>query len=387
MLPHLGRPVRAGGGRSGLVASAAVTWALGAEDARGPAVLLDGGAEAYPRMLAAIAAAETAVWLEVYAFAYDRVGERFVAALSEAARRGVRVTVVLDGWGSAADGADVAALLRAAGCEARIYNRLASLLAGRFRRNHRKLLVVDDAVAFAGGINVGAEYGDPEAPLAPRWKDLALELRGPVAAWLGERLRGRRAPPPPGPVRVHLSGLGGGRRLRRRYLKAIGAARRSLLVAHAYFLPDRRLVRSITAAARRGVAVTLVLPGLSDIPLARAASRRLYRRLLRAGVHIHEWTDTVLHAKAAVADGRRLLVGSFNLDPFSLKNLETLVEVDAAAVARAGEAWMERLVAGSRLITAERLERGSRLQRWALDAVGLWVLRGAHLVARLLGRR
>jgi cardiolipin synthase len=358
-----------------------------AREVRPVAALLDGGAEAYPRMLDAIARARDTVRLEVYSFAHDAVGHRFVEALTAAARRGVRVAVVLDGWGSAADGAVVSERLSAGGCEVAIYNRLAALLAGRFRRNHRKLLLVDDAVAFLGGINIGLDYGDPANPGGPRWRDLALEIDGPVAAALAARLRGRRSPTPAGPVHVHLSGLGGGRRLRRRYLKAIGAARRSLTIAHAYFLPDQRLVRSITAAARRGVAVTLVLPGRSDVPLAGAASRRLYRRLLRAGVQIREWSETVLHAKAAIADGRRLLLGSFNLDPFSLKNLEALVEVDDVDVARAGEAWMERLVAGSRLITAERLERGSRLQRWALDAVGLWVLRGAHLVARLLGRR
>jgi len=299
----------------------------------------------------------------------------------------VRVAVVLDGWGSAADGARISDLLRGAGCEVAIYNPLSSLLAGRFRRNHRKILLVDDAVAFVGGINVGVEYGDPSAPDEPRWRDLALELSGPVVAWLAARLRGRRFPPPGGPVRLHLSGIGGGGRLRRRYLKVIGGARRSLSIAHAYFLPDRRLVRSITAAARRGVAVTLVLPGRSDVPLARAASRRLYRRLLRAGVAIHEWTETVLHAKAAVADQRRLLVGSFNLDPFSLKNLETLVEVDDPATARAGEAWIERLAAGSRPIAMEDLASGSRLERWILDGLGLLAMRAANAIARLLALR
>jgi cardiolipin synthase len=146
-------------------------------------------------------------------------------------------------------------------------------------------------------------------------------------------------------------------------------------------------VRSITAAARRGVAVRLVLPGLTDIPLARAASRRLYAQLLRAGVTIHEWTETVLHAKAAVADGRKLLLGSFNLDPFSLKNLETLVEIDEPTVVAAGAAWMERLAARSTAVTLRDLEASSRLRRRMLDALGLWVLRAAHRIARLVGRR
>ncbi|HET9597404.1 MAG TPA: phospholipase D-like domain-containing protein [Anaeromyxobacteraceae bacterium] len=353
----------------------------------GDVALLDGGPAAYPRMLAAIAAAAHHVRLEVYAFAHDGVGRRFVEALAAAARRGVRVAVVIDGWGSAADGREVAALLRDAGCEVAVYNPLAALLAGRFRRNHRKILLVDDAVAFLGGINVGDAYGRPGEPGGARWLDLALEIRGPVAVWLAERLAHRRAPAPPGPLRVHLSGLGGGRALRRRYLKALGAARAEVRIAHAYFLPDRRLVRSITAAARRGVAVTLLLPGVSDVPFARAATRRLYRQLLRAGVRIHEWQETVLHAKVAVADRRRLLLGSFNLDPFSLANLETLVEVNDPALAGEAAAWMDRIVAGARPVSEREVAAQPRVARWLLDAVGLAVLRVAYRIARLLASR
>ncbi len=360
----------------------------GAATAARAATLLDGGPEAYPRMLAAIDRAQSAIRLEVYAFARDGIGQRFIEALAAAARRGVRVSVMVDGWGSAADGAEVAARLREAGCEVSIYNPLVALLAGRFRRNHRKILLVDDAVAFIGGINIGDEYGYVGERDVPHWLDLALELRGGPVTWLSRRLRDARVPPPhDGPVRIHLSGLGGGRRLRGRYLKAIGGARRSVLVAHAYFLPDRRLVRTITAAARRGVSVTLILPGRSDVSLARAATRSLYGQLLRAGVRIHEWTETVLHAKAAVMDGRRLLVGSFNLDPFSLANLEALVEVNDAAVAREGVAWMERLAARTPLVTAEQLAGRSRLVRWALDRLGLAVLRATHRIGRLLALR
>jgi cardiolipin synthase A/B len=364
-----------------------VTSEVGEGRSARQAFLLDGGPEAYPRMLAAVARAQYEVRLEVYAFACDGVGQRFIAALAAAARRGVRVTVIIDGWGSAGDGGEVAARLRDAGCQVAIYNPLTSLLAGRFRRNHRKILIVDEEVAFLGGINIGDEYGRMDEPDVPRWLDLAVELRGPAVGWLAARLRGARLPTPRGSVRIHLSGLGGGRRLRRRYVKAIGAARRSVVVANAYFLPDRRLVRSITAAARRGVQVTLVLPGRSDVPLARAATRSLYGKLLRAGVRIHEWTATVLHAKAAVMDGRRLLIGSFNLDPLSLANLETLVELEEPDVAAQGAAWMERLLAQSREVTVREVDGRPRLVRWMLDVLGLAVLRLAHRIGRLLAMR
>jgi cardiolipin synthase len=345
-------------------------------------------------MLDAIRGAREAVHLEVYHFAREGVGEEFRAALAEASRRGVRVRVVLDGWGTALDGRAIQAELRAEGCQVLIHHPLTALLAGRLRRNHRKILLVDGEVAFLGGINIADAYGHTgpgKAPDAderePDWLDLAVEVRGPAAAWLDLRLRGDHARPPPGRVHIRLSGVGGARPLRQRYLKSFGAARREILVAHSYFLPDRRFVRCITAAARRGVRVTLLLAGRSDVPLARAATVRLYRQLLAAGVDIREWTRSVHHAKVAVVDERRLLLGSFNLDPLSLANLESIVEVDDADVARAGKRWIEERAAQARAVGPDDVAGRSALQRWVAEAVGRTVARSAEWVGRLLALR
>ncbi len=356
--------------------------------------LLDGGPEAFPRMLESIERASQSIRLEVYTFSREGIGEEFLAALGAAARRGVRVTVTLDGWGSALDGRYVQALLEADGCDVRIYNPVLALLAGRFRRNHRKILLVDGEVAFLGGVNISDEYGHTGPGHAPEieerdpaWLDLAVEVRGRAAGWLDRRLRGERRKQPPGPVHIHLSGIGGGRPLRRRYLKAIGSARREVLLAHGYFIPDRRFVRSLTAAARRGVNVTLLLAGRSDLLLARSATRRLYHQFLRAGVHIHEWTRSVHHAKAAVVDEFRFLVGSFNLEPFSLSNLEALVEVEDAAVAAEGKGWIARRIGEAHEVTLADLSGRSPVQRWLLDAAGLFVARAAEWVGRILRLR
>ncbi len=346
-------------------------------------VLLDGGADAYPRMLLAINRAKRTVHLEVYAFAPSGVGALFIAALVEAQGRGARVEVVIDGWGSALGGRAVAAALRVGGCDVTIYNRLRAVLIGRFGRNHRKILLVDDEVAFIGGINIGDENVADGARVA--WADLGLEITGPACARLGQMIRREPHRLGEGSLSILLCGVGGGWRLRRRYLKAFEGARDRIHVAHGYFLPDRRLVRAITAAARRGVQVRLLLAGQSDVPFARAATRSLYHRLLKAGVIIHEWSGSVLHAKVATVDGRCLLVGSFNLDPFSLANLEALVEVDNRAVVARGEAWIESRFAGSRTVT--KVDASSRLQRWVLDPLGLLVARAAGLLSRLLGRR
>lgn len=334
-------------------------------------------------MLMAIARARTSIHLEVYAFAPSGVGARFVVALGQAASRGVTAQVVIDGWGSAPGGRAVAAALREAGCSVRIHNRLLALLIGRFSRNHRKVLLVDDDVAFLGGINIGDENVGEGVRLG--WTDLALEIRGPQCARLGQMIRREPRRPVVSSLRIYLCGLGGGWRMRRRYLKAFASARQRIHVAHGYFLPDPGVVRAITAAARRGVQVRLLLAGRSDVPFARAATRILYRRLLAAGVYIHEWSRSVLHAKVATIDGRRLLVGSFNLDPFSLANLETLVEVADTRIVEQGEAWIQDHFALSRPMTS--VEACSRPPRWLLDPLGRLVARLADAIGRVIANR
>ncbi len=345
--------------------------------------LLDGGDQAYPRMLQAIERAKRSVHLEIYAFAPSGVGARFIEALANASARGVAVRVLVDGWGSARGGLAITASLRAAGCEVHVYNRLLALLIGRIGRNHRKILLVDDEVAFVGGINIGDE--NVKEGVRVGWADLALEIRGPQCAHLGDMIRREPHPSVVSSLRIYLCGIGGGWRMRRRYLRAFASARQSIRVAHGYFLPDPGVVRAITAAARRGVLVRLLLAGQSDVPFARFAVRSLYRRLITAGVIIHEWRDSILHAKVATIDGRRLLVGSFNLDPFSLANLEALVEVNDTRIVRQGEAWIEDHIEGSRLITS--VEVSSRLQRWLFDRIGRFVARLVEAVSRAIASR
>jgi len=345
--------------------------------------LLDGGEQAYPRMLLAIERARRNVHLEVYAFAPLGVGVRFIEELGQAAERGVAVQIHIDGWGSAWGGRAVAAALRNAGCAVRIHNRLLTFFIGRFGRNHRKILLVDDEVAFLGGINIGDENLGEGKRLG--WADLALEIRGPQCLRLGQMIRREPRRPVDSSLSIHLCGLGGGWRLRRRYIEAFASARQRIHIAHGYFLPDPGVVRAIAAAARRGVQVRLLLAGRSDVPFARPASRSLYRRLLAAGVAIHEWSDSVLHAKVATVDGRRLLVGSFNLDPFSLANLEALVEVGDPRVIEQGEAWIQDRFARARQMTY--VDANSWLRRWLLDPLGRIVARLADAISRVVVNR
>jgi len=334
-------------------------------------------------MLHAISEAKRSVHLEVYGFSPFGIGQRFVNALSKAAKRGVEVTVAIDGWGSALGGRAIESILVRAGCKVRIHNRLASLLVGRFDRNHRKVLMVDDEVAFLGGINIGDENLNKGARAG--WADLALEIHGPDVARIACMVRNEPFRREDSQVTVRLCGIGGGWRLRHRYLRAFAAAKQSIHIAHGYFLPDRTIVRALAAAVRRGVEVHLLLAGRSDVPFARAASRSVYRRLLDAGIQIHEWNDSVLHAKVACVDGTHLLIGSFNLDPFSLANLEALVEVTDPRVVDEGEAWIDEHFARARAITS--MELSTRSQRWLFDPFGRLVARMADMIGRTIAPR
>jgi cardiolipin synthase len=344
--------------------------------------LLDGGAEAFPRMIAAIDAAQRWIHLEVYTFSDEGVGRQFMDALGAAARRGVRVAVVIDGWGSATTGRAVKAQLESEGVRVDIFHPLRTLFFGRFRRNHRKILVVDDEVAYIGGINIGDEYQSTAERIG--WADLALEIKGPAAASLGHRIRKEPAGAQSQAVKIQLSAWGGAWRLRTRYIRRLREARARILLAHGYFLPDRKLLKAILEAVKRGVDVRILLSGRSDVPFAKAAMMRLYSQFLTAGAQIYEWTSSVLHAKAAVIDGRMTLVGSFNLDPFSLRNFETLVEVDDPGIASDTEGWIvQRMTVGRRITPADC--GGSGVWRFLLDRIGLFGARLASWLGALMG--
>jgi cardiolipin synthase len=334
--------------------------------------LLAGGAVAFPRMLAAIETAEKRIRLEVYRFRLDQTGEKFLGALGAAARRGVEVAVVVDGWGSLFSGRAVVQRLRSAGCQARVYNRFLGMFLGHLRRNHRKLLLIDDRVVFLGGLNISDEQTGPNA-----WADLAVRVAGPATARLAQVIRNEHPTVFSPTVRLMVSKEGGGRRLRRSYLKAIGSAERSVVMAQAYFLPDRRVLRTIRAAAQRGAAVTLLLPGHSDVPLARAAMRWYCRRLLAPRIRVLEWPGGVLHAKAASVDGRLALLGSFNLDPYSGVNLEVLAEIHDVEFAAQLEAWIQVLVDQSLPIPPKASRRWPSILRERFAGWGsafLWML-------------
>jgi cardiolipin synthase len=338
--------------------------------------VLSSGDLTFERMLGAIGRAQRTIHLEVYSFAYDKTGREFIRALTDAAYRSVEVQVLVDAWGTN-DAKRVVHELRRGGCKAEIYNPMIAGFWGRVQRDHRKLLVVDDEVAFIGGINISDLFRGEGG-----WVDLSLEISGAAAYGLASQLRSGKETSSSPELKIVLS-RAGARAVRRRYLKAIREAKHRILLAHSYFLPDRRLLRAIRMAARRGVAVSILLPSRSDVPVTHALTRLYYRGLLKAGVHIHEWGPSLLHAKVAAIDGEMAFIGSFNLDPWSLVNLEVLAEVHRSDIAKEIEGWIAtrlkssptaRVLPRSRLGgPLEDLGRGFIRMSWRMSrAVSRW---------------
>jgi cardiolipin synthase A/B len=339
--------------------------------------LLQGTAEFFPALIAAMDAARHDIRMETYIFDFTASGADVGAALARAALRGVRVQLVVDGAGTGDVPADWRERFAAAGVQYAVFNpigRLGMLHPSHWRRLHRKLVVVDggtsEAVAFCGGINILDDYHDPNhgALAAPRF-DFSVRVTGPlvnavldtmgnlwqrlqavqklrqreisaaVNSWVSSRavLFGRVNPASTAQQSLANDSAAGvlskavlllrdnvrhRKNIERAYLKAIGEARHEVIIANAYFLPGGKLRRAIISSAQRGVKVKLLLQGKYEYFMQYHASRPVYNALLEAGVEIHEYAPSFLHAKVAVVDADQpqawATVGSSNLDPLSL---------------------------------------------------------------------
>lgn len=301
--------------------------------------LLVGAVTTYDALVASIDAARQHVHLEFYAFRRGEVTGRVVAALERAAARGVKVRLLYDAFGSLGVGRTLEPLRRA-GAEASPFFPLDPIrrAATINLRNHRKLVVVDGALGFCGGINVGDEF-------VP-WRDVMLRIEGPAVAQLQavfvedwffatrQSLEDDACFPElavAGDSTLQCVQSGPDQTLeaiQRLYFGAIAAARERVWISTPYFVPDRAVLVAIQTAALRGVDVRLVVPAHSNQPIAKWAGESFYDELLAAGVRIFEYGPEMVHTKALVVDGRFATVGSANLDVRSFRlNFELVVVV------------------------------------------------------------
>lgn len=381
--------------------------------------LLQNGGEYFPALFQAIDQARFSVHLETYIFNLDDTGLKLLAHLQAACARGVRVRVVVDGFGSARHARVLATRFEQMGARFRVYRpepegvEFYRFSLRRLRRLHRKVVVVDQSLAFVGGINILDDYVDvPETGQGPQPRfDFAVRVRGPIVqdlfraqsdlwirmAWprrsdwpaFYRRVRGwrrqrdqelaQRSPPLPAGIRaaaLFRDNIRFRKVIESAYIGAIYRATRDVLIANSYFLPGKALQRALSDAAARGVRVRLLLQGQSEYTLQFRACRSMYGKLLSQGIAIYEYMPSYLHAKVAVIDDRAM-VGSANMDPFSLLLArEANVYIDDAQFAARLQCRLEAELQGSsQLVTVLHHQRRSWLTR-LLDEV-------AHRLVRL----
>jgi cardiolipin synthase len=374
--------------------------------------LLENGVQLFPALCAAFDAATTSIHVEMYIFRLDSAGNQILHHLMLAAKRGLKVRVLIDGYGSAAEDEEIVRLLSSAGAHCRIYRpepkrfTLKSVDFMRLRRLHRKIVVVDGLIGFVGGINVEDDYSTAYPDIRatdPRY-DYAVRVTGPIVSdlvealdllWLRTRswqplhlkqLRKRlryfkrhrassrvasqtastvsTASPSdissevfatsPANIRAAVilrDNLRYRRTIESAYLYHIATAENEIIIANAYFLPGGKLRRALIDAAHRGVKVRLLLQGKIEYQMQYHATRWIYDLFLREGIEIYEYLPSFLHAKVAVIDGVSI-VGSSNLDPFSLllaREANVLID-DAGFTAQLRQSLENAMTRGSRIV-------------------------------------
>lgn len=388
----------------------------------GPALIADNevrllidGPQTYDAMFGAIANARDHINLEVYIFQADEVGNALIALLKKKQSEGVQVNLIYDSVGCISTPRSLFDDLRAAGIKVYEFNPVNPVEGAVLdlnNRDHRKLLVVDGAVAYTGGINISSVYAQgssgnlklkpksTQPPSESGWRDTQIEVRGPAVAEMqriffstwDQQDEAARAPQPGLTPNYYPHLQAAGDRLLRvvastpndtenviyvDLLSAIQQAQHSIHLTMAYFSPDAQTIEALRDAAERGVDVELVLPGFSDIWLIFEAGRSHYTSLLKSGVKIYERHDALVHAKTAVIDGVWSTVGSMNMD---LRSFLHNNEINVVVLGRNFGGDMERMfaqdVAKAQPITLDQWRSrpaGQRFKQWFSRIWAYWL--------------
>ncbi|HEY6101003.1 MAG TPA: phospholipase D-like domain-containing protein [Anaeromyxobacter sp.] len=328
--------------------------------------------EVFDAMEEAIRGARHSVHIDVYIWKPGPTGDRMAEVVSRRAREGVAVRILVDPMGSPGFEQGLQGRLTDAGCEVRYFRPLKRNPFALTGRNHRKLVVVDGRVGFTGGFGIASEWdGDGLSPES--WRDSNVEVEGPAVRqmqiafanhWLetGGRLLPaaelERTRPAGGARAAYVTSMDVKGLSHARWVThiALAAAQRRAWIASAYFVPPPEVLGALSSRPQQGVEVRLLLPGPhQDHPVVRFLQRRLYPRLDRCGVQVHEYLPSMMHAKTMLIDDRLSVVGSINLDFLSMELLEEgcLVVDDRAFAEEFERRWREDM-ARSRQVTGRR---------------------------------
>ncbi|RFO97139.1 cardiolipin synthase [Rhodoferax lacus] len=367
--------------------------------------LLFDGPQTMAAMEAAILGAKNSIHLETYIFDQDPIGLRFAELLMQRQRAGVKTRIIYDSVGTLGTPDAFFERLRASGIELLAFNPVNPLkLRGPWQpnnRDHRKLLVVDGSTGFTGGVNISASYSNSSLFHRRKkegrelgWRDTHLQIQGPAVAALQtvflHTWNAHAATPvggaalfPPLPeagtrsVRVLASEPDGQQEIYTAYLQAIRSAKSRIYLTCAYFVPDEAMLGALLDAARRGVDVKVVLPGVEEGGMVFYAGHSFFEQMLAGGLRIYQMREAVLHAKTAVIDGRWSTVGSTNMDTRSfLHNSEiNVIVVDDSFGTAMEAAFAEDLRDSQEVLLPLWLQRplSERLKEWAARQFDYWL--------------
>ncbi len=363
--------------------------------------LLQSGAPYFDRLFACISKATYEIHLQVYIFDEDETGKRVIQLLIDAARRGVKVFVVVDAFGTDQLSKETILKMQAYGIQFREFSPL--FTSGGFhlgRRLHHKIALFDEEVALVGGINIADKYHGTATQTA--WLDFAVEIRGPVIAEIRDicldiwQKKYDKLPAPKiaakGGLRVRLIQNDWLRRkveISGAYRQTIRRADKELILVASYFLPGIRIRYLLKRAQKRGVKITILLGGVSDVPSVQRAGNYLYGWMLKNNITIYEWKPSVLHGKLAIADEKWVTIGSYNINFLSdYGSLELNVEVVDKNFARQTRQTLQELITeGCEEITPDQYEKRRTILGRILDWISYQLIRTSFKIMYLLMHR
>ncbi len=364
-------------------------------------VLVHSGEDYFSRLERIILEAQTEIHIQTYIFDYDNTGEKIIAALKKAASRNVKINILLDGFGSFSFPEEVIKDLNKTGINIRFFSPFFSansLYIGR--RLHHKIIVADSKTVLIGGINIADKYHG--TPTTAAWLDYAVQINDKQIAeplqelcrdiYFKKRIIRRKeiksvigTVEEPTICVLQNDWLKRKNEIYNAYLKNIGNAKKEIVIVGSYFLPGKKLVKSLKKASRNGVKIKLILSGISDIPMARRASCHLYSKLLRNNIELYEWKKSILHGKVAVIDDNWTTIGSFNLNNLSsYASIEMNLGINSAEFANHYLLHLNKIMEQCERITPETLEFRYTLSSKFANWVCYWITRIIEIMVTYL---
>ena len=359
--------------------------------------LVHSGEDYFSRLERIILESKSEIHIQTYIFDYDSTGQRIIAALKIAASRNVKINILIDGFGSLSFPTEIINELSKVGIELRIFSPFFSansLYIGR--RLHHKIVVSDAKTALIGGINIADKYHGTatETP----WLDYAVEINDENIAkslqelcrdiYIKKRIIRRKEiksvieTTEETTIKVLQNDwLKRKNEIFKAYINTIGNAKKEIVIVSSYFLPGKKLIKTLKKASQNKVTIKLILSGISDVPMARRASCHLYSKLLRYNIELYEWKKSVLHGKIAVIDANWTTIGSFNLNNLSsYASIEMNVAIDSEKFATDFLVHLNGIIGQCERITPETLKLTYGLTSKFTNWVSYWVSRTAEII-------